>query len=235
MKILMEKQYSLRDIVQKMHPTWRADNIFAVKLSWWVKDLLDELVLLPTGQKLQPTAIKFADFDSDNTEFELKDYVDEMLDDLFNRFKRYYAITSEDDLETLSSEDFVEHPDVVEFWNKFFNVLNVTYPKYAPIIKAYKDNENKLMSSLNRDYTDDADSSGTVTSRYNDTPQDGGAFEDDNHTTNINESTSSSDSGLEHKEEFNNEYMIDRLNKIRDNLSNIFTEWENKVATILWR
>lgn len=226
MKILMEKQYSLKDVCLFDSPSLPWNNPYAITFSSYIESVLNDL---KSGDyNLKEDLIKFADFDGDHDEFFCKDYVDEMLNDFYPRFYNYFAVSKCGD-ESLSVDD------VLEFWTRFFNVLNVTYPKYSVIIKAYRTNEAKLMDSLNRDYTDDADSSGTVTSRYNDTPQDGGLFEDDTHTTNVNETSSSSDSGLEHKETYNNEYMIDRINKIRDNLSNLFTEWENKVATILWR
>lgn len=223
MKILMEKQYSLKEACKLYSPYLTWDKIYSIEFGNFIVSALSDLSGL--GYLLKASLIKFADLEEDT--YVLKDYVSEMLGDFYVRYHDYFAV-SIDDRE-------LTRDDVIDFLCKFFNVLNVTYPKYSLIIKALKDNEAKLMHSLNRDYTDGGESSGTVTSRYNDTPQDGGAFDDDNHTTNINESASSSESSLEHKEEYNNEYMIDRINKIRDNLSNIFTEWENKVATILWR
>lgn len=220
MKILMEKQYDLKDIVV-------AANIGSGWDHPYITDFASFILLLLTQMSVNPDLIKFADFDENTDVWTHKDYIAEMLNDFYPRYYKYYAAS------TIDSELTSEICE--EFWCKFFNVLNVTYPKYATIIKFYKNNEAKLMDSLNRDYTDDGDSSGTVTSRFNDTPQDGGLFEDDTHTTNVNETSSTSDSGLEHKETYNNEYMLDRLNRIRDNLSNLFTEWENKVATILWR
>ena len=232
MKRMMKIQYDFQEVCKREMANvtdieYRWYLIFAVKFADRIKIILNELTTGVYG--LAPELIKFADWDSENNTYIYKDYVEEMLNDFYPRFYKYYAVEVEDETTQAFSDA------ATEFFYKFWNVLNVTYPKYAPIIKSFKDNEAKLMASLNRDYTDDADSSGTVTSRFNDTPQDGGLFEDDAHTTNVNETSSSSDSGLEHKEEFNNEYMIDRINKIRDNLSNLFTEWENKVATILWR
>ena len=225
MKILMEKQYSLKDVCKKYAPLFPWDNAFGIAFSGVVEGILNDLK--SSDYNIIPSLIKFMDFDSDYDTFTCKDYVADMLNEFYTRYNEYLAVAKCD-------EDLTE-ADCLKWFEKFFNVLNVTYPKYSVIIKAYKTNETKLMDSLNRDYTDDGDSSGTVTSRYNDTPQDGGLFEDDTHTSNVNETSSTSDSGLEHKETYNNEYMIDRINKIRDNLSNLFTEWENKVATILWR
>ena len=232
MKTLIVKQYNFQEICDREMKNvtdidYRWDLIYAVKFADRMKVILYELT--HGIYNLAPELIKFADWDSDNNTYIYKDYIEEMLNDFYVRFYKYYGVEVEDEsIQTFSTA-------ATEFFYKFWNVLNVTYPKYAPIIKAFKDNETKLMDSLNRDYTDDGDSSGSVVSRFNDTPQDGGAFDDDTHTTNINESESSSESGLEHKETYNNEYMLDRLNRIRDKLSNLFTEWENKVATILWR
>ena len=235
MKILMEKQYSLTDMVTAFNSWagWSPHDyrkyLYQESFGYFIKDVLDCINSTNYGSGLKSRNIQFADYDSDNDEYDLKDYVAQMLDEFYLRYCDYFAAADS------SVTDVPEEQTMLDFYAKLFNVLNVTYPKYATIIKFYKNNETKLMDSLNRDYTDDADSSGTVTSRYNDTPQDGGLFEDDTHTSNVNETSSSSDSGLEHKETYNNEYMIDRINKIRDNLSNLFTEWENKVATILWR
>ena len=223
MKILMEKQYSLKEVCKEIFVSGYWDQVYGVQFSNYVLSMISDLY--QDGSPVDKT-LNFITQD-ENDDFIYLDFVDKMLDEFYNRFYKYNAIAVYDDSE--------KEEAINEFITRFLNVLNVTYPKYATIIKFYTNNEAKLMDALNRDYTDDADSSGTVVNRYNDTPQDGGAFEDDNHTTNINESTSSSDSGLEHKETYNNEYMLDRLNRIRDNLSNIYTEWENKVATILWR
>lgn len=236
MKILMEKQYSLYETIIRIYALLNNapmdDNrgyLYSDLLSWRMKDIVDVYASTHDPSHSLRQSIQFMEYNSDNDEFDYKDYVPRMLNEFMNRYADYYAISiSNDEVDPSSKE-------LLDFLFKFWNALNVTYPKYATIIKFYTNNEAKLMDALNRDYTDDADSSGTVVNRYNDTPQDGGAFEDDNHTTNINESTSSSDSGLEHKETYNTEYMIDRINKIRDNLSNLYTEWENKVATILWR
>ena len=221
MKILMEKQYNLKETLE---------IVFSKTLGKAYKtSLADELATFLenqySSQDIDSDMIKFATFESGT--FAYNDYVEEMLNDFYNRFYNYFAIGINENSELAEA--------VENFLFKFLNVLNVTYPKYAPIIKALTNNENKLMDALSRDYEDSGGSDGTVTQRFNDTPQDGGAYEDDNHTTNINESVSNATSSLTHTETYDNKYVLEKINYIRDNLSNIYTEWENKVATILWR
>lgn len=226
MKILMEKQYNLLDIMQEWaesvdeHYNWRIP--YTIVFSRVFEVLLHDSTIF-----IEPSLIKFADYDTDTYSYIYKDYIEEMLNSFWTRYYKYFATS------IITDDEYNEKRN--EFIYKFINVLNITYPKYAPIIKALTDNENKLMDALARDYEDSGGSDGSVTQRFNDTPQDGGAFDDDNHTTNINESVSNSTSSLTHTETYDNKYVLEKINYIRDNLSNIYTEWENKVATILWR
>ena len=100
--------------------------------------------------------------------------------------------------------------------------------------KNFEDNKAKLMDLLARNYQDLGGTSGSSSSRFNDTPQDGGAYADDNHTTNITEVSSSTSSNLRHQETYSNEDVILRLKKVQDNLSNLYIQWENEIARILW-
>lgn len=235
MKILMEKQYRLHEMLTAFNrwAGWTSHDyrkyLYQETFGNFVKDVLDVCSPGDYGTGIKPQNITFAYFDEESDEYVLKDYVRQMLNEFYIRYCDYFAAADE------SETDTPEEQTMLDFYAKLFNVLNVTYPKYAPIIKALTDNENKLMDALSRDYEDSGGSDGTVTQRFNDTPQDGGAYEDDNHTTNINESVSNATSSLTHNETYDNKYVLEKLNYIRDNLSNIYTEWENKVATILWR
>lgn len=220
MKIVTKNSYNFKEVMTNIcgDDTGIAfEKIFSNKFNTAIVDL-------SILSRIQPSLLKFGTYESGS--FTYADYIANMLDEFYNRYCDYIALNIYD------IDNF--NDKCREFLNKFFNALNITYPIYSKLIGIYTAQENHLLDSLNRDYTDDADSSGSSTNRFNDTPQDGGAFEDDTHTTNINEIATSSESGLEHKEEYNNEYMIDRLNKINDNLRNLYMEWENKVARMLW-
>ena len=163
MKILMEKQYSLKEVCKEIFVSGYWDQVYGVQFSNYVLSMISDLY--QDGSPVDKT-LNFITQD-ENDDFIYLDFVDKMLDEFYNRFYKYNAIAVYDDSE--------KEEAINEFITRFLNVLNVTYPKYATIIKFYTNNEAKLMDALNRDYTDDADSSGTVVNRYNDTPQDGGA------------------------------------------------------------
>ena len=217
MKIVM-KTSSLQEVLSDIFGNSMLEGFYE-DLSYDLKNYLDNEV--PNG--LHSSAIKFATYADD--EFTYKDYIEEMLVEFYNRYYNWNAVAYYDSNKTQEEKSFMI---------RFLNALNITYPVYAKLIKLYKDDEANLMAKLERSYTDLAGNTGSSTNRFNDTPQDGGAFADDNHTTNINEINSSTSSNLRHNETYTNAEMIDRLNKINDGLRNLYLEWENKVARILW-
>ena len=87
--------------------------------------------------------------------------------------------------------------------------------KYTMLIQNLEANKAKLL--------DDVKSSSI--SRCNDTPQNSGDFSDDNHTSNITTTTSSSNVGT----------MMQRLNEIEDNIKQLYIDWSNEFRKfIIW-
>ena len=87
--------------------------------------------------------------------------------------------------------------------------------KYSLLIQNLTANKSKLL--------DDVKSSST--SRFNDTPQNSGDFSDDNHTSNITKTESSSNVGT----------MMQRLNEIEDNIKQLYIDWSDEFRKfIIW-
>lgn len=84
-------------------------------------------------------------------------------------------------------------------------ILKGTFGKYAPLIRIYKEQEASLMASIK--------SQGV--SRYNDTPQDGGEWADDQHTSNISTSETTTEGGT----------TAVRLAEIRAMWENLYSDW----------
>mgnify|MGYP006988848207 CR=1 FL=1 len=219
MKMIMKKTFNLKETLEELLGTTMY-NPYIIDFSIVFKNYLNNEV--PNG--LDPDQIKFASFDEE--EFTYLDYVAEFLNEFYNRYYKYTSISIYSDDELNDALD--------DFRIRFLNALNLTYPKYKILVKLYKDNESNLLKGLTRTYSDESATSGSSNNRFNDTPQNGGDYSDDPHTSSINQIDTAAESNLEHVEEYNNEYLIDRLNKVRDNLSNIFAKWENEVARILW-
>ena len=87
--------------------------------------------------------------------------------------------------------------------------------KYSLLIQNLSNNKAKLL--------DDVKSSSIA--RFNDTPQNSGDFSDDNHTSNITKTESSSNVGT----------MMQRLNEIEDNIKQLYIDWSNEFRKfIIW-
>ena len=83
------------------------------------------------------------------------------------------------------------------------------------LIQNFENNKQKLL--------DDVKSSSVA--RFNDTPQNSGDCSDDNHTSNITTTTSSSNVGT----------MMQRLNEIEDNIKQLYIDWSNEFRKfIIW-
>ena len=87
--------------------------------------------------------------------------------------------------------------------------------KYKLLIQNLNANKSKLL--------DDVKSSSIA--RFNDTPQNSGDFADDNHTSNITKTESSSNVGT----------MMQRLNEIEDKIKQLYLDWSDEFRKfIIW-
>ena len=138
----------------------------------------------------------------------LKPYIEEVLNQVFARFRKHYLYWTK--------KDELEEEDFYEITLKLANILMNTYPKYSQLYKYYKDKENQLMDMIS------SETSGDV--GYNDTPQNGGDFSDENHRTNYTETRQTN------RTEGNT--PIERLKEIKDKLSSILFEWSEEFDRI---
>ena len=138
----------------------------------------------------------------------LKPYIKEVLDMVFSRYSKHYIYWC--DHEELTEDD------AYEIALKLANIIMNSYDRYAPLYKYYKDKEDNLMDMIKSE-TD----SGIG---YNDTPQNGGAFEDENHRTNYTESKSTV--------KIDGATPIERLKEIKDKLTSILFDWSEEFDKI---
>ena len=120
-------------------------------------------------------------------------------DYIWPRFYQEFVIYTDSD----ESESFVEKfartkvGQIIAWWIS-------SSEKYVMLIQNLEANKSKLL--------DDVKSSST--SRFNDTPQNSGDFSDDQHTSNITKTESSSNVGT----------MMQRLNEIEDNIKQLYLD-----------
>ena len=122
--------------------------------------------------------------------------------------------------EAIIYTDLDENEDFLEKFcrtkvGQIFAWFKASAEKYGLLIKNLTNNKTKLL--------DDVKSSSVA--RFNDTPQNSGDFSDDNHTSNITTTTSSSNAGT----------MMARLNEIEDNIKQLYIDWSNEFRKfIIW-
>lgn len=103
---------------------------------------------------------------------------------------------------------FKETPYFRDFVSKLLEVYFETLDRYKTLIDLYNDQTSHLLDQIN---------SKTVM-RYNDTPQNGGDWSDDGHTTNITQNETNTDVLP----------LMDRLNTIQNSYRNLIREWADE-------
>lgn len=142
-------------------------------------------------------------------------YADEDVTKMWKLFyQKYYdsyVAYGEKPFEDLTNEEQLEIGS--DLAANIASVVRLTYDRYKAILNGYALKKDQLLSKLEQ----------TTKSKFNDTPQNddnyGTLFEDDHHVTNINQSTTTTDTTA-----------MARLKEIEQNYSDIYDEWAAEIA-----
>ena len=143
--------------------------------------------LFGTFQSINPTEFNYVE--------QVAKFLQYVAESTWNNYYCYYDNEEEKNIE------------MSKMLLRITSYINKTEKKYGLVINLYKENENKLLDKI-------AVISNT---KYNDTPQDGGNFEDDDHITNATETKTESDPDT----------IIGRLNEIRSKYRDLYNDWLN--------
>ena len=170
-----------------------------------------------------------------------------LLQLLIWRYWDEYVIISSD--EVLSYANFQQnYPDFAyrlhRFIGKLLDTAQYTYTRYAKLLALYEATQNNLLDRLQKVIDGEIKNTGysshnigsTETRRDNDTPQDSGDFSDDTHTSFITQGESSGtdlrqdDLSMTNDttESWDNESIIERLDKIQKLYDNVMLKWLNE-------
>ena len=199
------------------------------KISWWT--FKEVLGMFPTNCRPAETHSK----DSSSTWFKtllndadmtlnivsvdlsasiIEQAIQDLMDVVYNRHVNdyYYEKIIEDN----NPIALVYYDDVYPAMNKILNVIEMTSPKYIPLLSANKTASADLLQPMR--------SATTSTNRFNDTPQYNGNFNDDEHATNASQNVSetTADSGS----------LAQRLDELFKNYRSIILEWSNEFNMI---
>lgn len=153
-------------------------------------------------------------------------YVDSKHTDLLNLLvERYWdEYVFESPEEYVYGASLTGYPDIQEKTRrlvaKLCNILQFTYPKYKALLDVYTNASLDLTAKLEKT------SNGSATTRNNDTPQDSGDFDDDSHTSFISQGTA------DNTESWDNESLIERLDKINKLYLKTMGAWLNEFQVL---
>lgn len=152
------------------------------------------------------------------------DVVNQLITMVYKRFFEFYAYKKEIPYDEEPTSPTNEDTSI--FTRRLNNIIDLTYERYAPLLKMYRDNANNPSPQL--------ESSSEGKTRFNDTPQDDDLndeyYADDEHATNVTASLSSSkaDSGS----------LVERLDALYRNWRDILRDWTNEFKGLfreVWR
>ena len=140
-----------------------------------------------------------------------------ILNRVIERYWDEYVFESKYNVDDVTSNSEVLYK-VRRFLAKFIDIILNTYDKYSKILDSYDSAKNKLLNKLERTTT------GNDTRRENDTPQDGGDFADDEHTSYISQGDTSV------TEEHDDTSLIERIDKIQNLFQKTMLKWVNEFS-----
>ena len=143
-------------------------------------------------------------------------FTDDLLNEIINALMGIVYNRHSEDFIAWVEETDDENEDMniamYKALSKLINVIDLTIPKYVPILQ-----QNEIYST---DPVAPIKSASSGETRFNDTPQNGGDFNDDEHTTNISNSKNESvvDTGS----------IMERLSSLYKDFKSIILEWSNE-------
>ena len=197
----MKNEYFSYQEVLNVFPVRAPLNPYQKNLSaTWFTDLLDDLSLTYQRYALSNTI----------TDNDIKAIVNSLMTNVYDRHAEdiIFSYISQD----WDSDYTLTQADVRKSISKVLAVLNLTLPKYIPMLKAF--------TTASVDPIAPAKSESSGETKFNDTPQNIGDYGDEDHTTNISNTKSESivDTGS----------LMERLSSMFKDYKSIILEWSNE-------
>ena len=137
--------------------------------------------------------------------------INELMKVVYVKYAEWHCLRKEipcysDVIPTLSNDD------IKALLLKLINVINMTFNRYWVLFNSYKKYQDDPTAKMES-------SDGSVT-RFNDTPQNSGLYEDDNHTSHITQ--------YEHNSSMDSASIMKRLEEVNENWRSILYAWSNE-------
>ena len=136
----------------------------------------------------------------------LEPIINELWQSIIARYYDDYVIMISEDDDTIPS---LTWENISPFFNKLINTITRTKDYYLTLLNIYNNQKNNLLNQVK--------SISTNTTRYNDTPQNGGEFVDDKHTSEFTKVNNSIESDVN--------TLMYRINEIQRLYRNVMKDW----------
>lgn len=234
---MIKYYYTLRDVIQ-------ANGLWADWMNYGLpygtnRDILTKLFDLVVSGLPKPDFVVDTDHYA-NTLFTLY---------ILPRYNDWGLGVSDEELDETDSINAICLP-------KLFDIYNSTYTRYNRLLSFYTMQEANLLEAI--ETTSSASGNGTTTNtgngtnssnttgtnRVNDTPQNGGDWSNDNHTSSlventgeVNDTTSNTNSGTSTSTytqtiSSDKETLMSRLDEVRKKFTNLYADWCNEFNSI---
>lgn len=168
---------------------------------------MEEMILSLSNNEINISQI-ISDYEANRSLY------DELNSYLINRYL-YELILSIEYLDPSNLNLLIEEY-MKEWCYSFLSILRQTYKRYTLLLKLYDDTRNKLLDPIK--------SETGLDSRFNDTPQDEGAFDDATHNTNVSQTK-----GIVKNDR---DTIIERIDDITKKYRNLLHDWSDEFRGI---
>ena len=206
-EILKSKHWTLQEILN-LYPSYAPlypHQASGLDADWFTKMIADAGL-----------AVNFTALGADYTEAIIKGIINTLLFNIYNRHDKDYmfsVVMFHDQDYTLTTEDFKVAI------NPILNVLELTAPRYIPLLKQSEKYSN--------DPTGKISSVTTGRTRFNDTPQDEGEFNDEEHATNVSKTITDTQVDVGS--------IMSRLEELFKNYRSIILAWSNEFNQLFYK
>lgn len=140
-------------------------------------------------------------------------------DELWKLWSEYIYPKFYDKFVCYTDDDTIPNDDAekvfADFVGPIFSWMLSSTEKYTLLLRNFEAHKTELLDDIKT----------TRVSRFNDTPQDNGTFEDNTHNTNVTKEESSVQPGT----------MLEKLNEVEDNIKQLYELWSNEFRRfIIW-
>lgn len=127
---------------------------------------------------------------------------------IYGVYRDHIAVISDEEIANIAGNNTATR----EFWGGFYTIWKQTHVYYEKLITLYASKETALLDAVSQSVENEV--------KFNDTPQNAGNFDTDNHTTNVSKTkqTSKNDAGT----------AMARLDEIRRRYTDLYKDWADR-------